>query len=82
MWIWTFLAADKAHYGMWDRNGIWQFDTDYRLIAEMLGDWKVTRVDYADHKSHREAGQPYFGPVDHGKPVFGTRGRIHTEIQR
>jgi len=71
-----YRHVGNPHYGFWGAGGFWQFYGQYALMRDLMGGWRVNRGDYQDYQRNRERGRPYFGPVQKGRPTFGSRGTM------
>ncbi|MEW6751283.1 MAG: hypothetical protein AB1505_09950 [Candidatus Latescibacterota bacterium] len=72
----SYQYVGNPHYGFWGAGGFWQFYGQYALMRDLMGGWRVGRDDWEDYRRNRERGQPYHGPVQEGRPTFGSEGRV------
>ena len=71
-----YQYVGNPQYGSWGAGGFWQFYRQYALMSHLMGGWNVGRGDWEDYRRHRGRGRPYYGPVNNGRPTFGSRGSV------
>ena len=70
-----YQYVGNSQYGFWGGGGFWQFYGQYALMRDLMGGgWRVGRGDWEDYRRNRERGRPHYGPVQGGRPTFGSRG--------
>lgn len=71
-----YQHVGNPQYGSWGAGGFWQFYGQYAMMSHMMGGWRVGRGDWADYRRTSGRGRPYYGPVQGGKPTFGSQGSV------
>jgi hypothetical protein len=52
--------VDNSHYGRWNRNGVWIFNSAYRYL-NMFMSKMITKDEYVQYKAYYQGKQSYFG---------------------
>ena len=75
-------SQERNQYGYWNRSGgssFWAFYGQYSFLRDMMGGPRygsITPTMYDDYRTHRQAGQAYYGRTPQGTPLYGSNGTV------